>query len=144
MLLTNTKHNYYLRSRRSPDRNNISKLNLFKNIFDDEFQKDIFNNKNFTLKWNQENPEDKIFAKIKNNKNQFYKLSDLVSFMVNDEYFETEIKTVCQKDYNIESIKFSYRKRAKLQMDNEIDEYFNRGYDEPCLLSSTPKKKRKF
>lgn len=71
---------------RSPSPSNISKLNLFKNIFDDELQGYIFNNNNNNVTKERKNYK---FKSTFQSSNKFYKLNDLVSVMINEDYFQT-------------------------------------------------------
>lgn len=79
------------RKERSPCPSSISKLNLFRNIFDDELQSYVFNSNIGSLtKTKSEEEEQKKYILKPNfqSYNKFHKLNDLVSVMINEEYFK--------------------------------------------------------
>lgn len=76
---------------RSPSPSNISKLNIFRNIFDDELQSFVFNNNGNNLtdtKSKREELKNYILKPNFQSFNKFHKLNDLVSVMINEEYFK--------------------------------------------------------
>lgn len=94
------KYDEKCKSRKSPDPSNISKLNLFKNIFDDETQSHLFNNKTLSSNTTEKTYNTRSSRRHSqpnfptrsnsSNINKFYKLNDLVSVMLNEDYFKNK------------------------------------------------------